>query len=572
MKLIASYTEKINKFDKKENIIFFNDSLEIFYKKNFYAKIKSNDYLSNKKLLNKYYKSSIKYYDKYLKIISSELNKIHNLKYPMKYWEIILGYWLIKFIQSIYPIYLQKKYILKKYKFQEVYFSKKKPDILINKNFSDYVKNSSKKEWFDQIIKIIFKKKYSTKFENNNFYKTKSSITKNILKIFYEFIYWIAPFSIFNTICLDNNIYYPQKNKFNTSVSEYIKKNLLFYKKKKSFPILIDNKNNYITNRNYKNIYDKNLRNKLFKNLGKNKDFDKVFIECLKISLPIDFVEGYKDIKKVFGLPKKINKIFNVGPNLGEFPLINWIAFNISQNKAKLYLHQVGGMYGSSKNNISEFYDLRVADYFFSWGGFFKSKKIKKVKSEYLKLLENRKFNSKRAKDIVLICANLNFNYKDLSSRLQPSDNFIYIQNMLKLVTKLKENNIKNFKIKNYPKPVNLDLINEFKKKKLKKNFINKNFYETLDQTKLVISTYNSTTFLELITINKPCLLYWDSNHWPLNHNSITYFNTLKKAGIFHTNINSLVKKIQQISPNINKWWYNKQNQNVIQSFRNKFC
>ena len=132
MKLIASYTEKINKLDKKENIIFFNDSLEIFYKKNFYAKIKSNDYLSNKKLLNKYYKSSIKYYDKYLKIISSELNKIHNLKYPMKYWEIILGYWLIKFIQSIYPIYLQKKYILKKYKFQEVYFSKTHT---INKKF-----------------------------------------------------------------------------------------------------------------------------------------------------------------------------------------------------------------------------------------------------------------------------------------------------------------------------------------------------------------------------------------------------------------------------------------------------
>ena len=44
--------------------------------------------------------------------------------------------------------------------------------------------------------------------------------------------------------------------------------------------------------------------------------------------------------------------------------------------------------------------------------------------------------------------------------------------------------------------------------------------YETLNQTKLAISTYNSTTFLELITINKPCLLYWDSNHWPLNHHS----------------------------------------------------
>ena len=169
MKLIASYSEKINKTNINKNTVFFNDSLEIFYKKNFQTKIKSSDYLSNKKFLDKHYKSSIKYYEKYLNIISSELNNVHNLRYPTKYWEIILGYWLIKFIQSIYPIYLQKKYILKKYKFQEVYFSKKKPDILINKNFSDYVKNSSKKEWFDQIIKIIFKKKYSTKFEKKNF-------------------------------------------------------------------------------------------------------------------------------------------------------------------------------------------------------------------------------------------------------------------------------------------------------------------------------------------------------------------------------------------------------------------
>ena len=426
--------------------------------------------MSNKKLLDKYYKSSIRYYNKYLKIISSELNKVHNLKYPVKYWEIILGYWLIKFIQSIYPIYLQKKHILKKYKFKEIYLSKKNTNILINKNFSEYTKNSSKREWFDQIVKIIFKKKISTKIENDGDNKTKTSIIKYILKIFYEIIYLITPFSVFNTICLDNNIYFPQKNKFNTSLSEYIKKNLYFYKKKKSFPILLlDNKNNYAINENNKSIYDKNLRNKLFDNLSKNKGFDSVLLECLKVSLPIDFLEGYKDVKKVFGLPKKINKIFNVGPNLGEFPLINWIAFNISQNKAKLYLHQIGGMYGSSKNNISEFYDLKVADYFLSWGGFYKSKKVKKIKSEYLKLLQDKKFNSKLAKNIVIVCANLNFNYKDLSSRLQPCDNFIYIKNMLKLVRKFKENKIKNFKIKNYPKTINLDLINEFKNKNYKK-------------------------------------------------------------------------------------------------------
>ncbi len=572
MKLIASYSEKINKANINKNTVFFNDSLEIFYKKNFKSKMKSIDYLSNKKYLDKHYGSSIKYYEKYLKIISSELNRVHNLKYPTKYWEIILGYWLIKFIQSIYPIYLQKKHILKKHKFKKIFFSNKKTNVLINKNFSEYVKNSSKIEWFDQIIKIIFKKKILIKFENTNFRKEKFSIKKYLLKIIYELIYLITPFSAFNTICLDNNIYFPQKNKFKTSLSEYLKKNLYFYSKKKSLPILLDNKNNYVANKNNKNIYNINLRNELFKSFKLNNEFDKIFFECLKISFPIDFLEGYEDVKKVLGLPKKINKIFNVGPNLGEFPLINWIAFNVSQNKAKLYLHQIGGMYGTSKNNISEFYDLKVADLFFSWGGFYNSKNVKKVKSEYLKILENKKFNNKFHKYIVIICANLNFNYKDLSSRLQPSDNFIYIKNMLELIEKLKKYNIKNFKIKNYPKPINLDLINVFKRQKLKKKFINKNLYETLNETELVISTYNSTTFLELITINKPCLLYWDLDHWPLNNKSQIYFNKLKKAGIFHTNINSLVKKIHQISPNINKWWYCKKNQNLIKSFKDKFC
>ena len=90
------------------------------------------------------------------------------------------------------------------------------------------------------------------------------------------------------------------------------------------------------------------MRNKLFNDVNSYNEFDKIFLDCLKISLPIDFLEGYKDVyKKVFGLPKKL-KIFNVGPNLGEFPLIN-IAHNISKNKTKLYLHQIGGLYGRQK-------------------------------------------------------------------------------------------------------------------------------------------------------------------------------------------------------------------------------
>ena len=88
----------------------------------------------------------------------------------------------------------------------------------------------------------------------------------------------------------------------------------------------------------------------------------------------------------------------------------------------------------------------------------------------------------------------MNFNYKDLSSRLQPSDNFKYTHDILYLIKKLKELNINNLRIKNYDNPVNFYLIDALKKK-TKKIFINKNFYETLIEYNLIISTYNSTTF-----------------------------------------------------------------------------
>ena len=134
MKLIASFKKKIDKVDISKKNHFFNDSLEIFYKRNKKNEIKSKDYLSDKKLLDKYYKSSTKYYDRYLKLISYKLNKLHELNYPKKYWEIILGYWLIKFIQSVYPIYLEKKFLSKKFKFNEIYFSEENIDVLINVN------------------------------------------------------------------------------------------------------------------------------------------------------------------------------------------------------------------------------------------------------------------------------------------------------------------------------------------------------------------------------------------------------------------------------------------------------
>ena len=45
-------------------------------------------------------------YERYLENISEKLNKIHKCNYPIRYWRIIIGPWLLHFIEIIFDRYV----------------------------------------------------------------------------------------------------------------------------------------------------------------------------------------------------------------------------------------------------------------------------------------------------------------------------------------------------------------------------------------------------------------------------------------------------------------------------------
>ena len=54
---------------------------------------------------NKFYKDRLfvsAIYEKYLVKLSKKLNEIHGLNYPDRYWRIIIGLWLLNFIEILY--------------------------------------------------------------------------------------------------------------------------------------------------------------------------------------------------------------------------------------------------------------------------------------------------------------------------------------------------------------------------------------------------------------------------------------------------------------------------------------
>ena len=96
---------------------------------------------------------------------------------------------------------------------------------------------------------------------------------------------------------------------------------------------------------------------------------------------------------------KQSDKIFTVGPHLADGLHKFKIAHEVERG-SKLYLKQLGGVYGTSKNLISEYFDLKISDKFLSWGWHHKEKF--KTLPSYSNLCNSlklfTKFNSKRKK------------------------------------------------------------------------------------------------------------------------------------------------------------------------------
>ena len=92
--------------------------------------------------------------------------------------------------------------------------------------------------------------------------------------------------------------------------------------------------------------------------------------------------------------------------------------------------------------------------------------------------------------------------------------------------------------------------------------------YKNIARSKLVVYTYNSTGYLELMAANLPVLLYWSNNDNPVNTEAESFFEELKNAKIFHETQDSLIEHVNKEWNDIDNWWFSEK----VQSIRKKFC
>ena len=77
-----------------------------------------------------------------------------------------------------------------------------------------------------------------------------------------------------------------------------------------------------------------------------------------------------------------------------------------------------------------------------------------------------------------------------------------------------------------------------------------------------------ASSFIEALTINVPCVFYWDSDVYPMRPETEEYFKSLNDAEILFENPLNAARKVKEIFNDRTNWWLS----NVTQAARVEFC
>jgi putative transferase (TIGR04331 family) len=94
------------------------------------------------------------------------------------------------------------------------------------------------------------------------------------------------------------------------------------------------------------------------------------------------------------------------------------------------------------------------------------------------------------------------------------------------------------------------------------------NIIKLIGKSRLYVSTYNATTYLETLSWNIPTIIFWNPRHWELKEDVKPYFEILKVAGVFHETPESAAKQMVNVWDDVSSWWES----DLVQKARLQLC
>lgn len=513
-------------------------------------------------------------YSVLLPTISRWLNKIHDVRHSLEYWDIVIGPFLFTHIQVIYDRYHRLKKVYSLYpKLRTIGLAA--TSFFTPLNTGEYYESTIFSDVFNlqlitQLIERSFDsidsyKNFSQKIENKyretDVKKKSDRLTKRII----VFILWII-------IKLRRS-----KVVVLLSYSEFSNKalyRLMWSSVFRILPVIPKDPARAEIAALAKTIPNSSLRSDLL-NLHTPDYFSRLALELLIVNMPMSFVENYKkecDISEKW-YPRYAKVVFGL-PAIGREVHKLWVAKN--RNKGALQVgHQHGGGYGAMKSDSIEFIEHKFSDFFVSWGLKNRGKVVAAPSIHVCSLIERKKNSLKSICNnnlILWIVTEFTTYPSEIKQGIEAHYNeFLYHTWHSKVLSLLQPDIFSKITMRlrhtdwtdhwKY-------LRDEFPNLKLEKPTDKTTFYDQICNAKLLLFDNLNTTHLYGLALNIPSILFWDERIWTIRDEVKCYFDSLRDANIFHTTPESAANMINKVGRDPSLWWNSKE----VQFARRQYC
>ena len=563
--LITTALEKTWPVNQETSVLFLGEWCRLFSRKKRWSKMKAEVlpyHWNNRKKLYHDYLFLQKLYEKILFNLGNELNKIHGTENSNRYWRILVGPWLGYFIQMLFDRWLSIEQALDSFELDKTIIINYEPEYLVSQGMYDFSNYYVLDEWnhfiYSQIL-LTKKNEIEIKYKKHNTFKLPQkqiSINDKILNFSRDLIE--KPYSKISV----NDDYF-----FISTYLPYTKQWELEIKLKQ-IPSLWKSIQGPL------NSFDINKRSWKI-NYNSSSEFEILTGKLVPLMIPTLYLEGYKSLIKMvknIRWPKKPKVIFTSNACNSEDVFKAWAASKI-ESGSKLITAQHGGHYGIGKWYFNEEHEVTISDKFFSWG-WSDRKRSKIIPLGQLKQKKPTLVNHNKKKGILLVCLTMPRYSYHMYSAIMSSQYLNYLDDQLSFVGAFPKNLQREIIVRLYKSDYGWEQKERWKKNYpyIKLDSGKKKINHLITKTRIFVSTYNATTFLESFSMNIPTVIFWNPKHWELRSSAQPYFDILKKVGIFHETPVSAANHIISIWDDVYRWWNDSETQNAVNIFKENFA
>jgi putative transferase (TIGR04331 family) len=311
------------------------------------------------------------------------------------------------------------------------------------------------------------------------------------------------------------------------------------------------------------------LRKRLVLKLGRDQ-FESILDNLIAQQIPRTYLEGYTEMdrKSLADFPKRPRVIFTADATSNE-GLRFWAARKV-ESGTRLVVSQHGGYYGSGLWSPFEDHEVGICDRYFTWGWRIPGEP-RAIPMSVGKVAKEQRSWKPDAEGMILWTA-LSIPRYSLwlySGPIGPQI-LAYLDEQRRFARAVSPAVHKLLLLRLYVSDFGWNEQSRWQKidPTLKCYQGPKRFEKQISESRLMIATYNATTFLQTFAADFPTLIFWNPKRSEIRPAAGPYFDELREVGILHDTPESAAAKANEIYQDPQSWWQ----QPMIQKTRNRFC